>query len=159
MRYQTRDYYCGPAAVQNAMFALGLKFSQDQLALLGGTSEADGTDEDGIKRMVLGIGREVDEFATDTDLAAFGWVWNNAVLGRPTVLCMDQWGHWVTVIGTLGKRVIMFDPARYRHNTDRLGTYNLPKDRFLRRWKAAHRTAGAKPAYYGIAIGDKLEAP
>lgn len=158
MKHQNKPYYCGPASVQNALLALGTKVSQDRLAYIMGTTEADGTDEDGIKRGILFMDRDVDEFATDHDMAAYGWVWNNAMLGRPTVLCADQWGHWIAVIGLLGKRLVLFDPARYRHNTDRLGTFTLPKDRLLRRWKAAHRVAGKQPAYYGVALGEKSHA-
>jgi hypothetical protein len=51
--------------------------------------------------------------------------------------------------------VNLFDPARYRHNTDRLGSFTLPRDRFLKRWKAAHRVARSEPAYYGIAVGER----
>lgn len=159
MRYQKNSHGCGPAAVQNALFGLGIKVSQDSLAAVGGTTEADGTDAEGIKRMVLSVGRDLDEYATDSDFSAFAWVWHNTLVGRPTVLCVDQWLHWVCVVGLLGKRLVLFDPARYRHNTDRLGTFTLPRDRLLRRWKAAHRTARNEPAYYGVAIGDKQRAP
>lgn len=155
MRYQKTPYFCGPAAVQNGLFMLGAKVSQDRLALAGGTTELDGTNEEGIKRMLLSQGRGYDEIARDDDRLAWGALYGALLMGRPVVLCMDQWSHWVVAIGILGQRVVLFDPARYRHNTDRLGTFTLPRDRLLKRWKAGHRMARDQPAYYGIVIGDR----
>ncbi len=155
MRYQTKEWYCGPAAVQSCLAILGERISQDTLAAAGGTTEEHGTDEDGVKRMVLSLGRGCDQFESDTAAAAYGWLWLNCSLGRPAVLCVDQWSHWVAAIGLIGSRIVLFDPARYRQNTDRLGTFSLPRDRLLRRWLAAHRVARTQPAYCGIAIGDR----
>lgn len=155
MRYQRTDWHCGPAAVQNALAALGTKTSQDTLAQVGGTTAEHGTDEDGIKRMVLSTGRGLDEWASNVDSASYGWLWHALLLGRPVVLCIDRWSHWVVAIGICGKRIVLFDPAKYRHNTDRLGTFTLPRGKLLKRWRAAHRVARNEPALYGIAIGDR----
>jgi predicted double-glycine peptidase len=156
VRYQKTPYHCGPASVQNALAVLGTKASQDRLALAAGTTEEHGTDEEGIKRAIAAAGRTYDEHATDVDSLAYGWLWYSLVVGRPVVLCVDRWAHWVCAVGVLGKRVVLFDPARYRHNTDRLGTFALPKEKLLKRWKAAHRVARSEPAYFGIAIGGRL---
>jgi predicted double-glycine peptidase len=153
LRYQKTEYHCGPAAVQNALAVIGIKVSQDRLAAAAGTTEEHGTDQEGIKRAIISAGRSFDEHATDTERVAHGWLWYSLMVGRPVVLCVDRWAHWVVAVGVLGKRAVLFDPARYRHNTDRLGTFTLPKDRLLKRWKAAHRVAGSEPAYYGIAVG------
>lgn len=155
MRYQKTEFYCGPASVQNALFVLGRKVSQDRLAAAGGTTEEHGTDEDGIKRMALWAGCELDEFGTEADGLAADWVYGSLTAGRPVVLCVDRWSHWVVAIGILGDRVVLFDPARYRHNTDRLGTFTLPMRKLLKRWRAAHRVARNQPAFYGVAIGGK----
>jgi hypothetical protein len=157
VRYQKTSWFCAPASVQNALFVMGRKVSQDRLALAGGTTEEDGTDEEGVKRMVLWAGFSPDEHATDTASEATAWLRSSLVAGgRPVVLCVDRWGHWVVAIGVLGlDRVVLFDPARYRHNTDRLGTYTLPYNKLLKRWRAAHRVARSEPAYYGIGIGGK----
>lgn len=155
MKYQKTEYNCGPAAVQNALALLGERVSQDRLAAAAGTTEEAGTDEHGIKQAIIAAGRTYDEHATDLDGLAFGWLWYSLLVGRPVVLCVDRWSHWVVAVGVLGRRIVLFDPARYRHNTDRLGTFSLPKDRFLKRWKAAHRVARSEPAFYGIAVGER----
>ena len=30
--------------------------------------------------------------------------------GRPVLLCVDQWDHWVAAVGNLGGKVLIFDP-------------------------------------------------
>jgi ABC-type bacteriocin/lantibiotic exporter with double-glycine peptidase domain len=153
VKYQRTEYYCGPASVQGALAILGVKYSQDALARCAGTSEAHGTDEDGIKRMMFHAGRVPDELATDSELVAFGWLWHSLLYGRPVVLCVDRWQHWVVAVGLIGKRVVLFDPARYRHNTARLGTFSLPRGKLLKRWFAARRVRRNQPAYYGVNLG------
>lgn len=153
MNYQRKDYYCGPASLQNAMLALGKRQSQDRIAAIAGTTEAEGTDEHGLQRAVLWAGLTLDEGQFDSELAAHGWVWSSLTMGRPVLLCVDRWGHWITAIGVLGKRVVLFDPARYAHNKARNGVFTLPRAKFLKRWAAAKRVRGKGPVYYGLAVG------
>ena len=153
IKFQLKDYYCGPASLQNALLALGRRQSQDRIATIAGTTEADGTDENGILRTALWAGLAPDQGRFDAGLAAHGWVWSSLTMGRPVLLCVDRWQHWVTAVGVLGQRVVLFDPARYPHNKARNGVFTLPRAKLLKRWAAARSVRGKGPVYYGIALG------
>lgn len=152
MRFQKKEHYCGPASVANALEVYKQRVAQEKLATAGGTTD-DGSDEEDIKRMILSEGFEPDEYATDLSVAAFGWVWNSLLLGRPVLLCVDRWEHWVCLYGIVGKQVIMMDPMRTEWNRARHGTYILPREDLLRRWEAAKRVRGKLDRFYGIGIG------
>ena len=153
MRYQTTEYNCGPAALQNALKALRKHVTQDKLAELAGTT-TDGTDDEGLKRAVVALGFGVDEISCTSQGQAFGRLYGALLVGRPVVLCVDRWSHWVTAIGCIGTRVLLAEPGRYPYSVRENGLYVLDKDRLCKRWRAAHRVTGAGgPKYYGLALG------
>lgn len=152
MNFQKNESYCGPASVRNALQIYRDRISQKKLADLGGTTK-DGSDEEDIKRMILGAGYEVDEFSTDLRTAAWGWAWNSLLMGRPVVLCVDRWEHWVSLVGLVGKNVLLFDPANNRWNVNRNGLQVVYRDTLTRRWEAAKRVRGNQDRFYGIGIG------
>lgn len=155
MRYQSTPYNCGPASVQNALEIHRFRVAQAVLATEGGTTEELGTDEEGIKRMVLSQGFEPDEFSTDLSLTAWGWVWNSLLMGRPVVLCVEQWSHWVCVVGACGKNVLVADPARHEWNKKRNGIRVMPRSTLLREWEAGKRVRGSLDRFYGIGVGPR----
>lgn len=153
MRYQTTEYNCGPAALQNALRALSVPATQDRLAALAGTTP-DGTDDEGLKRATLAMGLGFDEITERDAAKAFARVYGALLMGRPVVLCVDRWSHWVTLVGICGARVILAEPGRYAYSTRENGTFVLSRDRLLKRWRAAHRVTGkGGPRFYGLAIG------
>ena len=153
MRYQTTDYNCGPAALQNALKALRHHVTQDKLAELAGTTP-DGTDDEGLKRAVVALGFGVDEISCVEPRVAFARLYGSLLVGRPVVLCVDRWSHWVTAIGVCGTRVLLAEPGRYPYSLRENGLQVLNKDRLCKRWRAAHRVTGAGgPRYYGLAVG------
>lgn len=153
MKYQTTPYNCGPAALQNAMKVLKHNVSQQKIAELAGTTESEGTDEHGIIRAAVALGHGVDEVNERDASKAFGRVYGALLCGRPVVLCVDRWSHWVTLAGVCGTSIILVEPGGYAYSTreNGIGIYN--KDRLLRRWRAARRVAGRGPRYFGLAIG------
>ena len=159
MRYQQTDYYCGPAALQNALKALRKHVTQDRIAELAGTSPAEGTDEDGIKRATIALGYGVDEIATDDRARARNLLTGSLLVGRPVLLCVDRWGHWVTAIAMAGTAVVVAEPARFPHTQRENGILVVTQERLLRRWRAGRtRHKGLdRPRYYGIAIGPLTE--
>lgn len=154
MKYQQTDYYCGPAALQNALKVLRKSVTQDRIAELAGTS-TDGTDEDGIKRAAIALGYGADELAEDEPNKAWARLYGSLLVGRPVVLCVDRWSHWVTAVGICGDRILVVEPGRYAYTARENGVLVLNKDRLLRRWRAGRtRHKGQDhPRYYGIAVG------
>src|SRR5690349_7646433 len=138
MKYQTTDYNCGPAALQNALKVLRHPVSQERIAELAGTS-TEGTDEDGLKRAVLALGFGFDEIATSDRTRAYSLLTGSLMLGRPVILCVDRWLHWVTAIGLVGTTVLVAEPARYPYVLRENGILVMAKDRVLARWRVGRR--------------------
>ena len=153
MRYQSTPFNCGPAALQNALKVMGKHITQSRLAELAGTTEAEGTDEEGLKRAALATGVGVDEISCAEPRVAFARVYGALLVGRPVLLCVDRWSHWVTAIGVAGTRVLVAEPGGYPYAVRENGLLVLERDRLLRRWRAAHRVSRKSPAYYGLALG------
>ena len=153
MNFQNTPWNCGPAALQNALAVLRFPASQNALAKLAGTSEGDGTDEEGIKRAAIAQGCTVDEIAVEGATTAWTHLGYSLLVGRPVVACIDRWTHWVTVIGLCGKTVIIAEPARTALTLGQNGILVMGRDRFLHRWRAGRRVAKDLPQYYGIAVG------
>jgi ABC-type bacteriocin/lantibiotic exporter with double-glycine peptidase domain len=152
VQFQRNGSYCGPASVQNVAAALGRRHSQQAVAALAGTTDAEGTSEEGVLRALVALGYHPDEFTADSEAAAFGWLWNSLTLGRPVILCTERWLHWVAAVGVCGQRVVISDPANYPYNLKRNGVFTLPRGKLLKRWYAARRVRRPDPPYYGIAV-------
>lgn len=149
MRYQEREWSCGPAALANACRALGLRASEGRLRKLAGTTE-DGTDE----RSLITAARAIKLSATehrgaDRD-AAWAFVRSNVSDGRPTLLCIDQWQHWVCVIGIVGNRVIYIDSSNTKKNAKENGVHIATRQQLFSRWRC--RNEQDEP-FYALAIG------
>lgn len=152
MRYQENEFYCGPAVVAAAARALGKPVGQQAVAKLAGTTE-EGTDEEGIKRALLARGFVPDVLSVSTQLAARNWLNVRLKLGYPVIIALgrQRWEHWTVLVGMLGTRYVLFDPARfeYRVNTG-ITVYSWAS--LCRLWYASKRVRGNEPAYYAIAV-------
>lgn len=148
MRYQMRAWSCGPASLVNACRALGFRVAEGRIRALAGTTE-DGTEEDGL----ISAARELRLTATPhhgaDQAAAWAFVRSNVMDGRPCLICIDQWNHWVTVIGIVGDRVLVFDPAETKKNQSESGVHALSRTDLLKRWR--HKSEDEP--FYAIAIG------
>jgi ABC-type bacteriocin/lantibiotic exporter with double-glycine peptidase domain len=155
VKFQSRDETCGPAALQNACRALGLRIGQERVARLCGTS-CDGTDEAGILTGIdaLGLGRE--ELRSRDVREARAWLHEQLRAGRPVLLCVDEWQHWVALVGLLGGnsgwRTVLVDSAVNAYNRAENGVHLVDARRLIRRWRASRRTAGHEPPFYAVAL-------
>src|SRR3990167_9364841 len=110
MQLQSAPHGCGPAAIANALEALGNRVSQDAAATLART-DAEGTDERGIKRALRMLGFAPQEFSTGDRSAAWHLVCGALLMGYPCLLAVDNDSHWVTALGLLGGMVLVVDSA------------------------------------------------
>lgn len=160
MHFQQTEWSCGPASVQNALEVLHRRVSQASLYEVCGTTEGDGTDEDGIKRALLANRCTVDEWRSSCWRDSERWLRLSLRAGRPAILCTDRWSHWVCAIGMVGADVLVFDPARESLNLARAGLTACRPKILQRRWGTAKRVRERDPRYYGIAAGyGALQSP
>lgn len=157
MRRQSADHDCGPTALANALERFGVKRGRSTMAHLCGTT-LEGSDEDDIKRGALALGCGVDEHRGDTPRGSHLWLLETLAAGRPALLCVDRWGHWVTALGACGRDVVIYDPAR-----ETGGAAVLRWRTLRRRWEAARRVRRAGDAidvkFYGLAISSPERTP
>lgn len=144
-----RTWSCGPAAVVNAVQALGKRVTEGRVRSLAGTTEETGTDEDGLIVAVRGLGLTATAHHSSHSADAWSFIRANAMDGRPCLICVDSWGHWVTVIGTVGDRIVVFDPANTKKNAKENGISVLSRTQLLRRWRCPNE----QEPLYAIAVG------
>lgn len=133
----------------NALRCFGRRVAERRVRKSVGTTE-DGTTEVGICGGLRELGFTANPFETTDTQAAWGWIIEGLRTGKPVIVCVDNWQHWVTVIGQVGDRVIVCDPANTKKNEEENGIASMSKKDFLRRWKF-----WKEGYYYGIAVGRK----
>lgn len=147
-RFQSFRADCGPAALGNALDALGHRRSHDELVSLCRTTAIDGTNPVQLKRAITNLVEscelvgpaEIRDSDGSVALLRLGSLLGD---GRPCILLVDSWEHWVACTGRLGHRFIVADSADLRQ------TIHYPPSELLGRW--GHQGV-RRGKYYGIAI-------
>lgn len=141
MRFQSHQSSCGPASVANALLALGIVRSEQECGTLCKTT-VDGTTPLGITRglrQVPGIEPSpIRETRADVALLRLAALLRG---GRPAILCVDNFGHWVAAVGMLGDRFLIADPA------DNELVLALDSGALLERWEG-----DSKPYFVGVML-------
>lgn len=148
VRYQEHPWSCGPSALVNAARALGKRISEKRVRSLAGCTEA-GTDESGLIHAARGLGLTATPHHSADSATAWAFVRSNVLEGRPCLICVDSWGHWVTVVGIVGDRVIVADPANTKVNKAENGVELFTRPQLLKRWRCPNE---AEP-FYALAVG------
>lgn len=139
MRYQTTEYTCGPTALQNALRCFGVKLGIDELVRLCGTTP-DGTDENGIKSAISGLGYRFIECSTNERTEAREWLRVCFEEGLVVIACTNHHEHWVCICrGPLCDRVLLIDSDRTRANLAENGVHSITIEKALNRIRAAKR--------------------
>ena len=102
---------CGPASLSNALQALGMFRSQQECEQLCKTSATDGTTGRNLAKALTTLGFEPAIIREKRGYVAMLTLRHSLNKGRPAILCVDKWEHWVCAIGMLGDRFIIADPA------------------------------------------------
>lgn len=143
MNLQPNPFSCGVLSVQNALEALGVTVSYEEVEEAAGT-KVWGTDARNVRRAVRRLGFKpitVDK-RTPKDAEASLFVLL-AVLGCPVILAVDEDEHWVAAIGHLGReRVLVADSA------DPRVVIAYEYGELLDRWVTGKR----RQRFYGIAV-------
>ena len=159
MKYQNNNYDCSIAAIQNALRVYGVHtigHRKIQSAMRDKTDPdwdiRQGADEFDVCRGLKKLGFDYRELETDHKSGAREWL-EACAPAWPTILCVDNWGHWVTVAGACGDgRYLLQDPDRAAKNVAELGNFWLKPSTILRRWRASKKRPDEGGLYYGIAL-------
>ena len=147
MKQQSRKYWCCPAAVQNALRALGRKYvTQRNIANLCGTTP-EGTDTADAMRGLAALGCTYEYYESDKHLPSFLWLRKAIRGGKPVVMAVDNSTHWVCCYGALGASFNVFDSSRWKHLSREHHVITLPTADLMARWKDRGR-----PSYVAISV-------
>jgi ABC-type bacteriocin/lantibiotic exporter with double-glycine peptidase domain len=128
MKYQSRKSSCGPASLANALEAIGIERTEDELGTLA-KQDATGTSSINLRKAAEAVGVDTRVVAEQRWESAY-WALNSFIgNGNPGLLIVDNDEHWVSVVGKLGDTFIVTDPA----DNDLLLFYSGTK--LLERWK------------------------
>ncbi len=111
MRLQDNQANCGPAAMSNALAAIGLLRSQDECTVLAKTSATEGTSTKKLLAAIRAVGRFPLVINEKRPSVAILYLCAMLDDGRSAVLCVDDGSHWVAAVGLLGERVLVADSA------------------------------------------------
>lgn len=109
---QPNDYECGPFALKHALVALGRIVSEDRIAMVARTHWWSGTSEIRLVRAArafdcdLRLVRSLNGERARLELTAA------LRQRRPTILCVDDWGHWITAVRYDGGKFVIIDSDR-----------------------------------------------
>lgn len=110
---------------------------------------ADGTDAPELVQAIRGLGLTVTTHHSADAPAAWAFVRSNAMEGRPSLLCIDQWRHWVCVIGLIGGFVLLADSVGTKRNMVENGITPLSRPGLIRRWRCRNESE----PFYALAVG------
>lgn len=147
MKIQRTAYKCGVYALMNALRAHGVKMSEKRIMAHTSTTRAEGTTEHGILNAIERLGFEHAEIKVEDQDEAWAAVTDSVSEGNPVILSVDTADHWLTVIGTIGDCVVVFDsdsvdPANRKEH----GTHVWTVEQLFKRWKMVN------DSYYGISV-------
>ncbi len=153
MKLQTPDSpNCGPVSLCNALRCFGVWLTEERAVQLCGTSE-DGTDERDLMRALGLLGVQSWELTEYSRGAAQQMLMAAIRCGEPCVIAIDDYGHWVSVIGNLGHdRVVVVDSTNEGDNPDELGTWVISLDELCDRWECSPEVAGDDAPFYGLCL-------
>lgn len=110
MKYQTRSYTCGPAAVVNALRLYGVEVAELHVSKLAGTTPEEGTDDRRMMKALRSLGCKPSVVALTSTIR------KRLARGVPVIIHIDEEEHWVTLLGTLGESFIAFDSWKSKDN-------------------------------------------
>lgn len=137
MRLQSRPWYCGAAAVVNALRCYGVRVREQVVAKHGGVSKEHGIQEHGIKQSLERLGYGWEEISERRYANAEGLLLAALRRGHAVIVLVEEGGHWVVATGLLGDRVTVFDSQTGAWNRRENGVHVLQAGAQLRRYWTA----------------------
>lgn len=123
MRFQSGPGYCGAAAIVNALRCFGERVREETVAKHAGTTREHGTQEHGIKQALERFECSFEDIIETRYATAQEKLVEHLTQGRPVIMLVESGNHWVTAVGLLGNRVIIYDSQNYAWNKAENGVH------------------------------------
>jgi hypothetical protein len=140
---QSNKWQCGPFALKHAFAVLGRFVDEKELAKRAKTTRS-GTDEKMLTRAAKAFHGNLVEIRKFDEDSAFKALMSYLKKGIPCLACINQWGHWVTLISydQRSRRFVMIDSGK-----DPVVRMPLWSD-FKRRWVYNDKDRSGQPIEY-----------
>jgi hypothetical protein len=106
---QPNKWQCGPFALKYALIMLGEIVDEKNVARVAGTHWWAGTDEIKLARAAKAYDCEMKIIRRTNPLQARRDLLRALKRGHPSLLCVDNWSHWLTVVGAEKGKIITID--------------------------------------------------
>jgi len=109
---QPNKWTCGPFALKHALVMLGVFVDEKEISRIAGTHWWAGTDEIKLGRAAKAYECELKYVRRKSPERAKRELLYHLKKGYPTLLCVDRWSHWITVVNTERGKFIVLDSER-----------------------------------------------
>jgi hypothetical protein len=145
---QSNKWQCGPFALKHALAIVG-QFVDEGYLTKAAKSTRSGTDERMLRRAANRSECDLVEIRKFDEEKAFKSLTAALRKGRPCLICINQWGHWVTIVGfdAKSRKFVLIDSEK--DPVVRIAAWSELK----RRWAYADETKdGSSVAYYDLYV-------
>ncbi len=145
---QPNTWQCGPFALKHGLAILGQFVDEKAISRKAKTTRG-GTDEKMLSRAAKAFKTKLIEFRLVDEDAAYRRLTQYLEKGLPCLICINQWGHWVTIVGfnSRSKQFVVLD-------SEKDPVVRLPKwGELKRRWVYTEYTSsGEKKQYFDLYV-------
>jgi hypothetical protein len=106
---QPKKWLCGPFALKYALIMLGRLVNEKEVSRIAKTHWWTGTDEIKLARATKAYDCELRMLRRKNSLRAKRELLLALKRGHPSLLCVDGWNHWITVVGAERGKFIYID--------------------------------------------------
>jgi hypothetical protein len=106
---QPNKWQCGPFALKHALIMLGRIVNEKDVSRIAGTHWWTGTDEIKLARAAKAYDCDLKMIRRKNSLRAKRELLLSLKRGHPAILCVDNWNHWITVVGAEKGKFIYID--------------------------------------------------
>lgn len=152
MKFQEKKWSCGAAAVRNCLRSLGIRAPERQIRYYAETSKDFGTSEYGIINALKEWKCVVREYHFSSKNKAWIWLHETLQSGKPVIMAVDNWEHWIVAVGSMGDKVCIFDSANFKYNKYENGCHVWDKDKTLYKWWNDRISVESNNRIYAISV-------
>jgi hypothetical protein len=106
---QPNKWACGPFALKHALVMLGVFVDEKEVSQIAGTHWWAGTDEIKLARAAKAYECELMHVRRKSAERAKRELLQCLKRGYPSLLCVDRWSHWITVVNAERGRFVVLD--------------------------------------------------
>ena len=109
---QPNNWQCGPFALKHGLIMLGRIVDEKKISKIAGASGWNGADEIKLARAAKANDCQLKLVRRKSAARAKRELVHALRRGCPSLLCVDQWNHWITVVGHDRDRFVLIDSRR-----------------------------------------------